>query len=163
MSFFVRNRARAASATKSLSRKIGASLLGAAMLLGAGLLVAPPAQAATCWYGSCDERDPQTTGCSADAYDIGWVHSGTMNYAIRWSPSCQAAWVRATRYEVSTRNAGAWNMTLRTYTSSMQELWHVSFVYSSGCNNDFCWSPMIPMSTSMLISASVPGYYNTKP
>lgn len=139
--------------------------MAGAVLLGAGLLVAPPAQAATCGYASCAQQDPQSTGCSVGAYDIGYPQDGTMAYAIRWSPTCQTAWLRATWDQVAIRNAGSWGKTLRTYTSSYQLVWQINVGSSAGCNSDFCWTPMIPMTSDMLINVStaVPGYYNTAP
>ena|GEM_PF-3630243 len=55
------------------------------------VLVASPANAASCYYSSCEGKDPQGTGCAADARTIGYVADGG---EIRWSRACSAVWVR---------------------------------------------------------------------
>lgn len=53
----------------------------------------------TCYGDTCTGRDPGTTGCETDAYTV--ASSSIMNgataigtIALRFSPSCNAAWAR---------------------------------------------------------------------
>lgn len=77
-----------------------AAVLGLGMQLG----FAPSASAATCYGDYCSGRDPQASGCAADAWT---VSSGPVMYdgynspseqvgtlELRWSPSCKTNWTR---------------------------------------------------------------------
>lgn len=61
------------------------------------LVVAVPAQAAPSCYGDyCSGTNPETTGCSADAYTVAhrnWAGWG-VTLELRWSPTCKTNWAR---------------------------------------------------------------------
>jgi hypothetical protein len=86
------------------SRKI-ISLLAAPLLgLILGVAVAQePAQAAGCWQSSCNDQDPSAKGCAGDARNLQsfryagsspWLQDTVLE--LRYSPACDAAWVRTT-------------------------------------------------------------------
>jgi hypothetical protein len=83
------------------------SVLSVAALASMGLAVFTPteAKAATCYYNTCYNLDPASSGCSADAHTVGY--DGGVEF--RWSPSCKAGWLRDT-------NGFSWVSTLTQYT-----------------------------------------------
>lgn len=75
----------------------------AAMVAAAPAIVAlnsAPASAAGCYGDYCSGKDPEQTGCSADAYTTASARiPGTYAYVdLRWSPSCKTNWARANWY-----------------------------------------------------------------
>ncbi len=67
-----------------------------ALALTAGLLLpttgtATAATTAGCYRASCDGKDPQAMSCGGDAFTVAWAGS---NVELRFSPQCQAAWMR---------------------------------------------------------------------
>ena len=71
--------------------------------LAVSLVAQEPANAAGCYRASCNAQDPQAKGCDADAYNLQsfwyqgsspWLQ-GTL-LELRYSPACDAAWVRTT-------------------------------------------------------------------
>ncbi|GIJ20015.1 DUF2690 domain-containing protein [Micromonospora lutea] len=75
------------------------STAAAGVLVASSLLVATPANAATCSGTSCDGTDPASTGCSADAQNANVtdiMHNGVVVAVLelRWSPSCRTNWGR---------------------------------------------------------------------
>ncbi|MEU0680284.1 DUF2690 domain-containing protein [Streptomyces albogriseolus] len=62
------------------------------------LLPMGTAQAASCKGSGCTGRNPQTTGCGADAYTLKGSRvtpaGGGPAVELRVSPSCSAAWAR---------------------------------------------------------------------
>lgn len=79
----------------SLKRTVS---IAATLLLGVvgsvGMLAASPEPAhaaGSCDFSSCYNIDPQTSGCSADAYTVGGVYG---QVEVRYSPSCHATWLR---------------------------------------------------------------------
>jgi hypothetical protein len=66
-------------------------------LVGAGVVTATPAQAATCYRASCNYQDPVSTGCSSAS--TGTIDSFSWNgvyVELRLSGGCSAAWTRST-------------------------------------------------------------------
>lgn len=63
-----------------------------------GALLAPPANAASCYGDYCSGKDPEATGCARDAYTVAHARiPGTYaNVELRWSPSCKTNWARTT-------------------------------------------------------------------
>ena len=48
-----------------------------------------------CFGATCNFKDPMTMGCDADAYTVSLAEiPGVVRAAVRYSPSCQAAWAR---------------------------------------------------------------------
>jgi hypothetical protein len=60
-------------------------------------VVAGPALAVGCYRSSCNHYDPQTMGCSPDAYSLAVINpEGSYDVQLRYSPACGAAWARIT-------------------------------------------------------------------
>ncbi|WP_414636339.1 DUF2690 domain-containing protein [Actinophytocola sp.] len=62
-----------------------------------------PALAAGCYRSSCNGQDPQSMGCGTDAYPLAsFTYTGSNEFLrgsfleLRYSPACDAAWVRTT-------------------------------------------------------------------
>ncbi|WP_428995028.1 DUF2690 domain-containing protein [Kribbella qitaiheensis] len=55
-----------------------------------------PASAAGCYRQGCNNQDPQAMGCSADAKSLDSYTWNGFYVEMRFSPSCSAAWTRAT-------------------------------------------------------------------
>ena len=84
---------------KLISRGTVALLVSVAGMIGAAVVVAPPASATTslcqgaCWAG----QDPNTTICQNDAITpVSSVSYGGATVELRYSPTCRAAWARIT-------------------------------------------------------------------
>jgi hypothetical protein len=78
-------------------------MLMAASLSVLGIAQASPAAAVSCTPGlGCENKDPQTTGCSADAYNLdSFVRRNAADVKVftvelRYSPTCRTAWSRVT-------------------------------------------------------------------
>jgi hypothetical protein len=77
-------------------------LLVAPIALSIPALFAPPAHAGhypghvDCYGDYCSGRNPESSGCSADAYTVAHARiAGTyVNVELRWSPRCQTNWAR---------------------------------------------------------------------
>ncbi|HZM78843.1 MAG TPA: DUF2690 domain-containing protein [Candidatus Limnocylindrales bacterium] len=76
-----------------------AVLIGCAVSLG----IQQPAHAAGCYRSSCNAKDPQSMGCANDARNLeSFWYNGASPYLqgtlleLRYSPACDAAWVRTT-------------------------------------------------------------------
>lgn len=75
---------------------------GLAAALAAGVLVpaatgsVSPASAVTCWGDYCSGKDPEASGCSADAYTVvsARIPSTYAYVELRWSPTCKTNWAR---------------------------------------------------------------------
>jgi hypothetical protein len=69
----------------------------------AGVTVAPMARAASCYRSSCNGVEPQAAGCASGARNLtSFVYGGSNQWLsgalleLRYSPACDAAWVRTT-------------------------------------------------------------------
>ena len=88
---------------KSVRRSAAAAVTVLAMA-GSIAVLGPvgTASAASCHGTSCNGKDPQATGCSADAVGVGDVLEPTGNpyltAELRYSAACDAAWVRLYTY-----------------------------------------------------------------
>jgi hypothetical protein len=73
-------------------------LLRMAVIIGstvaALMLVPTSASAATCYASSCTFKDPQATGCAADAFTAKSAVRSGRTVELRYSPTCRAAWAR---------------------------------------------------------------------
>ncbi|MEV0726210.1 DUF2690 domain-containing protein [Micromonospora purpureochromogenes] len=85
------------------TRRVAAAL--AALVLGTVVAVAAqePAHAAGCYRNTCNGQDPQAKGCANDARNLEsfwyqgaspWLQNTLLE--LRYSPACDAAWVRTT-------------------------------------------------------------------
>ncbi len=74
-------------------------LAGPVALAAAALSPALPAGAAVGCYGDyCSGRDPQSTGCAADATTVAWADVTGARLELRWSPTCKTNWARYQQY-----------------------------------------------------------------
>jgi hypothetical protein len=69
------------------------------VLIGYAAPIAHVAAASACQTSpsdaNCNGRNPQTTGCEADAYTLSTAEAfGTVRAAVRYSPTCRSAWTR---------------------------------------------------------------------
>ena len=92
-------------------RRTGAALAAAAVAAGLLTLTGPvsSASAASCYGSGCTNRDPQATGCSADAYTVDSAPAPDRDFGkgdLRYSPSCGAYWIRAVSWSTSVEISG---------------------------------------------------------
>ena len=85
-----------------MKKVISRIALALVLALSGLVIVAPaasPAAAVTCYGDYCSGQDPESSGCSADAYTIftEYVYGtyGASYVEIRWSPTCKTNWARA--------------------------------------------------------------------
>ena len=90
-----------------------------------------------CYGSSCNNQDPQSSGCSAvsanSAWKTGSAGSGVLRVDLRWSSGCNANWSRATNeypYAIRklraqlTDNSPAYNNLVPPYaSSSYAQIW----------------------------------------
>lgn len=87
------------------------------MVIVAALVFIAPARAnasPSCFAGTCTGLDPIAAGCAAGAITVATIPDGWLNHgslALRYSPTCAAAWAKATdvgsvsiRIDVSNNN-----------------------------------------------------------
>jgi hypothetical protein len=76
------------------------SIIGALL---ASIFAVAPADAATCYGDYCSGKDPQATGCAADARTVAHVRDAGGGYILelRWSPSCKTNWARISKGSIS--------------------------------------------------------------
>lgn len=132
------------------------------LLASVGLVggVSAPAHAAGCYFTSCQNLDPQGTGCSVGAKTIGVIASGQTE--IRWSPTCQAAWLRQNNQTF----AYAGTLELYTYYKDYYNgSYYGGFSMKMPAGHNGNWTKMVPMSTPMYAQAHInlywSGLYNT--
>jgi hypothetical protein len=116
-----------------LRRLVSIALVCIAALSGA-VVTAPAAQAVTCYGDYCSGRDPEATGCSADAYTVvsARIPGTSAHVELRWSPTCRSNWAR-TAWNGS--NPGSALRAVQCPTNYTQGY--------SGTNGSFWWSRMI--------------------
>ncbi len=126
------------------------------LICGVALPILTPlkAEAAVSCYGDyCSGRDPDTTGCSADARTVAhvqlpWVRQ---RLEVRWSPTCKTNWARML-YD----NDPTWLKAVQPSTGYTQ-----SRILRSGSNS---WTPMIYSPTRCVyaeVQTDVWGRYKT--
>ncbi len=97
------------------------------------------------------------TGCSNDAYTIGWFGPEE----VRWSRACQAVWLRNSSYPIS----GTQSIRLFTKDTYYGGTWIQEHVYQAYANG--YWTPMAYMDSSQMVKIGYPpqdsGYFNTLP
>lgn len=76
-----------------------ARVLAVVALVVGGVAVATPAQAVTCYGDYCSGKDPQSSGCAADAFTVTSWGNSTFMLETRWSPTCKTNWGRITLYD----------------------------------------------------------------
>lgn len=96
----------------SRRRRTGAALAAATVAAGLLTLAGPvsSASAAGCYGSGCTGKDPQATGCSADATTIKRVAAPSRDYGygdLRYSPSCGAYWVKTVSWSTSVPIGGS--------------------------------------------------------
>jgi len=79
-----------------MNKQLSAALVTA--MVGMSFLVALPAEAVSCYGDYCSGVDPESSGCSADAFTrVSARIPGTYAYVeLRWSPTCKTNWARTT-------------------------------------------------------------------
>lgn len=106
-------------------------------LVSLGMLAASPqpAHAASCYYSSCYNVDPQASGCSADAYTAG-ING---NVEVRYSPSCSATWLRNNAY-----GGFSWasQLTQYTYDANRNLLYSLNIPWAGYGG---AWTKMVPV------------------
>jgi len=125
------------------------------MLVIVGLLglvgLSGTAAAAPCVGTSCNGRDPQSTGCGADARTLEDVADtgGWVTLELRYSPSCYAVWARVTNFRgvtgvakvigyVNGRFVRSELTTLAAYQNEVAWTNMISFTYVTyGCYRHF--------------------------
>lgn len=113
-------------------------LLGFMIMFGTlvPVAVSAPAQAVGCYGDYCSGKDPQSTGCSADAITFASNNVYGTGYTIelRWSPTCKTEWARI--------SAGGWTSGVDSLgvvqPSTGYQQWGVA-----GSNATYKWSKMI--------------------
>jgi len=110
-------------------------LVGTLGSLGMVAASPQPAHAAECYYSSCYNVDPQSSGCSADAYTAG-ING---NVEVRYSPTCHATWLRDNAY-----GGFSWasQLTQYTYDANRNLLYSLDFPWA-GYNGT--WTKMVPV------------------
>ena len=143
------------------ARRVLAGLAALTTVAVGGVITAPPAQAASCYHVSCEGLNPQTTGCSNDAYTIGWFGAEE----VRWSRACQAVWLRNSSYPIS----GFQSIRLFTKDTYYSGTWIQEHVYQAYPVNytTAYWTFMAYMDSSQMVKIGYPpqdsGYFNTLP
>jgi hypothetical protein len=76
----------------------GVGTMGATIFLMAGSFAVgvPTAQAVTCSGGSCEGKNPQSSGCSSSASSVASAQTiyGRLEFELRYSSSCKTWWTR---------------------------------------------------------------------
>ncbi|MGW1163286.1 DUF2690 domain-containing protein [Streptomyces sp. NPDC002513] len=92
--------------------RTGAALAATAVAASVLTLAGPVSSASaagSCHGGGCTNRDPQATGCASDAYTVKTV-SNLPDFDkgdLRYSPSCDAAWIRVVSWSTSVPISGS--------------------------------------------------------
>jgi hypothetical protein len=82
----------------------------------------------SCYGDYCSGQDPQSSGCSADAYTVTSVGYNGGTLEVRWSPTCKTNWARI--------NVG-WSGYFRIQQTTGYDQ------HYSGTNGSFWWTKMI--------------------
>jgi hypothetical protein len=161
-------RARHSLRTRSASSVLRAVTRVAALALIAGTAVvatAPEASAASCYDRGCDGRDPQSSGCSADAYTVasknitfaGPTHLITWPVEIRFSSACQAQWTRLkVNHAPSCTVSGGECPGVSIYRWAQGSYPAVSYG-TSVVGNPYSWTPMVGARTAQAQSVGCIG------
>jgi len=119
-----------------------AMLLSVFSISAANILAAPQANAVTCSGDNCTGKDPDATGCSADAITTAVYNHSRFQLQTRWSPTCKTNWARVVLFPVSIGtcvNAGNINAVQDTG-------YQVGATFPTTCSFNYektFWSPMI--------------------
>ena len=85
----------------------------------------------TCSVTGCNGRDPQTTGCAADAYTVQTAVFSNAFVELRYSPTCKTNWGRV-RSRIGTNFLSA----------RIQRIDGLRYTFSGG-NFTIAWSAMV--------------------
>jgi hypothetical protein len=153
--------------TRSASSFLRAVTRVAALAMIAGTAVvatAPEASAASCYDRGCDGRDPQSSGCSADAYTVASKNitfggpNGliTLPVEIRFSSACQAQWTRLWVPSPSCSAYGGVCPGVSIYRWAQGSYPAVSYG-TSVIGNPYSWTPMVGARTAQAQSVGCVG------
>jgi len=125
---------------------------GSLAAIGGLLLGANPASALV-----TDGADPQTSGCSADAYNVAswpaYDNAGVYkaNIELRYSPKCGTNWVRVTQQDAAYKMTSSIRLDIPNGTYGPG-----TFARGVGNGYAYWWTGMVkaPGSTCVLIDAS---------
>jgi|1185.fasta_scaffold435616_2 hypothetical protein len=133
--------------------------LSTLLLIAAGFVVAPAAQAASCYQTSCNGKDPNAQGCSAHNADSVQFLSPDARIDLRYSPGCDANWARLVY-------SGPWNCCVQFTLREEQQRWNGSAwvayrtknkTFTYGATQDNVWTLMNPNETNDRHRACVVG------
>lgn len=126
--------------------RLGATVTAALMAAGALTQSAPAAAASAmarldvgCYGDYCSGKDPESTGCSADAVTVAYTpyRYGTLD--LRWSNTCKTNWARINS----------------SYTGSLQARQSTGYTQGfSSSNASYSWTKMI-YSPTLCVRAQV--------
>jgi hypothetical protein len=117
-------------------RRVLVALLALGAMLVAGSGTASSALAVGCYGDYCSGRDPEATGCSADAFTIAnddfFANNHQLDFIeLRWSPTCKTEWAR-----VRSDYGRSFNW-MRVVQSTGYTQWTI------GNNGTYAWTAMI--------------------
>lgn len=140
------------------------SLLTRLCVVGVGALVVmlsvvgfSPANAASCYNGTCRGLDPESSGCnvpSAGVYTLDNFTDGRFYVELRYSPLCQAVWTRIT----ATSGTPGHYCNLQ-FAQTVTYTWEGRFAYQTGTQANCsgtrrAWTAMSPFD-GVLVKACV--------
>lgn len=128
---------------KNVFKRIPVRMLAAlALMVGTSVALAAPAQAVTCYGDYCSGQDPESTGCSADAFTTTSYNNSQFSLQVRWSPTCKTNWTRLTMY-----SPGFWGCSSsgQFYAVQQNTNYTKSKYFASYCGDATItkWTPMI--------------------
>jgi hypothetical protein len=98
----------------------------------------------TCAGDSCRGRDPQATGCSADAQRVGLGQKLTITKnrsilaELRYSPACQAGWIRVASTQVELRPSAWTPGEPSVHQAATSSVWSWTGMVSATNNRQIC-------------------------
>ncbi len=100
----------------------------------------PPPNSVTCYGDYCSGRDPQTTGCAADATTVAWRDVPGARLELRWSQTCKTNWARYIQYPQGF--GGSTALQLRAVQKGTAYTQRLNYDIN-GTPTGTTWSPMI--------------------
>ena len=129
-----------------MSKKLLLACLMLAVAVFSAIGVAP-ASAASCSGSTCQGKDPQTYGCSADAVDYTEITFNSDRMEMRYSAKCGAVWNRCTTGNTYSVNNYAAIISY-TYAGAYKAKYYV--MCSNSRKGDVKWTPMMNFSGQYL-------------
>lgn len=99
---------------KKTSLVLGSLCLSLVVITIFFLLPTQRTLAATCYGGQCNNTNPQSTGCAADASTIAYIYPASSRVDLRHSSTCATQWARTTNLDGYGRSFYA-NATLKNF------------------------------------------------